>query len=108
MLIGEPDAWILSIAFLDDDSKLMRLCIDLPDRPGALHEIMKVMGEESINVLAGYTNVLVYYERMTSELVVDARGASGKAKGDIVEVLRGRIASLGPSFKLVEAAPVKP
>jgi len=107
MLIGEPDSWILSIAFLNDDANLMKLCIDLPDRPGALHEIMKALGGESINVLAGYTNVLVYYERMTCELVIDVRGAVGKIKGDLVENLRTRIAGLGTNFKLVEASPVR-
>lgn len=100
MLIGEPDSWILSIAFLDDDSKLMKLCVDIPDRPGAIYEIMKALGEESLNVLAGYTNVLVYYERMTCELVIDARASAAKAKGDLQEILRKRIAGLGPSFCL--------
>ncbi len=107
MLIGEPDSWILSIAFLNDDANLMKLCIDLPDRPGALHEIMKALGGESINVLAGYTNVLVYYERMTCELVIDVRSAMAKIKGDLVENLRTRIAGLGTNFKLVEASPVR-
>ncbi|MGQ9587405.1 MAG: hypothetical protein ACUVT7_03360 [Thermoplasmata archaeon] len=107
MLIGEPDSWILSIAFLNDDARLMKLCIDLPDRPGALHEIMRALGEESINVLAGYTNVLVYYERMTCELVVDVKGTAGKVKGDLVENLKTRIAGLGPNFKLAEISPVK-
>jgi hypothetical protein len=100
MLIGEPDSWILSIAFLDDDSKLMKLCVDIPDRPGAIYEIMKALGEESLNVLAGYTNVLVYYERMTCELVIDARASAVKAKGDLQEILRKRIGGLGPSFCL--------
>jgi predicted amino acid-binding ACT domain protein len=100
MLIGEPDSWILSIAFLDDDSKLMKLCVDIPDRPGAIYEIMKALGEESLNVLAGYTNVLVYYERMTCELVIDARASAAKAKGDLQEILRKRIGGLGPSFCL--------
>ena len=107
MLIGEPDSWILSIAFLNDDSKLMKLCIDLPDRPGAIHEIMKALGGEGINVLAGYTNVLVYYERMSCDLVVDVRSASVGAKGDIVEVLKTRIPGLGPAFKLVSSESVK-
>jgi len=107
MLIGEPDAWILSIAFLNDDAKLLRLSIDLPDRPGALHEIMKAIGEESVNILAGYTNVLVYYERMTCELVVDTRNAAAKSKGDLGEVLRQKIGALGSSFKLVETTSVR-
>lgn len=104
MFIGEPDAWILSITFLNDDVRLMKLGIDLPDRPGALYDIMKTIGEESINILAGYTNVLVYYERMTCELVIDARSTS--AKGDVVEMLRAKIAALGPSFKLAEVSSV--
>jgi predicted amino acid-binding ACT domain protein len=107
MLIGEPDSWILSIAFLEDESKLMRLCVDLPDRPGAVYEIMKTLGEEGINVLAGYTNVLVYYERMTCELVIDIRASAAKVKVDLVEILRKRIAGLGPSFCLASAESVR-
>lgn len=105
MLIGEPDSWILSIAFLSDDARLVRLCIDLPDRPGSLYEIMKTLGEEQMNILAGYTNVLVYYERMTCELVIDTRGA--KPKGDLEESLRQKMSKLGPSFKLVDACEIK-
>ena len=104
MLIGEPDSWILSIAFLNDDSKLMKLCIDLPDRPGAIYEIMRVLGDEGINVLAGYTNVLVYYEHMSCDLVIDIRGA---AEGDVVGGLKEKIAQLGPSFKLASSESVK-
>jgi len=104
MLIGEPDSWILSIAFLNDDSKLVKLCIDLPDRPGAIYEIMRMLGEEGVNVLAGYTTVLVYYERMTCELVIDVKGA---AKKDVVDVLKQRIPQLGPAFKLVSSESVK-
>lgn len=104
MLIGEPDSWILSIAFLNEDSKLLKLCIDLPDRPGAIYEIMKALGDESINVLAGYTNVLVYYERMSCDLVIDFKRS---AKDEIVEVLRGKISKLGPAFKLVSAESIK-
>jgi hypothetical protein len=107
LLVGEPDAWILSIAFLNDDAKLVRLSIELPDRPGALYDIMKTLGGESINILAGYTNVLVYYERMTCELIVDAREAAAKSKTDISEVLKSKIAALGPAFKLVETSSIR-
>lgn len=104
MMIGEPDSWILSIVFLGEDSKLMRLNIDLPDRPGALHEIMKALGEEQINILAGYTNVLVYYERMTCELVIDTKSA--KPRDVLKESLEKKVSALGPSFRLVEAADI--
>jgi hypothetical protein len=107
MLVGEPDSWILSIVFLNEDSKLLDLKIDLPDRPGALYEIMRAMGEESINVLAGYTNVLVYFERMTCDLVIDVRSFPLKAKEDLRDYLKKRIADLGPQFSLVDMHPIK-
>ena len=106
MLIGEPDTWILSIAFLHDDAKLMKLNIDLPDRPGAIYDIMKTLGSESINVLAGYTNVLVYYERMTCEFVIDVRAALVKSK-DLMDVLKTKMSALGPSFRLVDSSQIK-
>jgi hypothetical protein len=107
MLIGEPDSWILSIAFLNDDCKLFKLEIELPDRPGAVYEIMKVLGSESINVLAGYTNVLVYYERMSCELVIDARGSAEDVRAEMADTLKAKISALGPSFKLVEMKPIR-
>lgn len=104
MLIGEPDSWILSIAFLNDDSKLVKLRIDIPDRPGAVHEVMRMLGDEGINVLAGYTNVLVYYERMSCDLVIDIRKAG---KADLVEKLKDKVGQLGPAFKLVSSESVR-
>ena len=106
MLVGEPDSWILSIVFLNDDSKLARIKVDIPDRPGAIYEVMKALGDESVNVLAGYTNVLVYYERMTCELVVDFRGATMKSSGELHELLKKKFVALGPPFTVTEVAKI--
>lgn len=106
MLVGEPDSWILSIVFLNDDSKLARIKVDIPDRPGAIYEVMKALGDESVNVLAGYTNVLVYYERMTCELVVDFRGATVKSSGELQEMLKKKFVALGPPFTVTEVAKI--
>lgn len=105
MLVGDPDAWILSIVFLNDDAKLYRVRVDLPDRPGALHEIMKVMGDGGINILAGYTNVLVYFEHMICDLVIDSRACT--VTGDLKSALKERIAALGASFSLADLSPIK-
>lgn len=107
LLVGEPDSWILSITFLNDDSKLVKISIELPDRPGALFDIMKTLGGESFNVLAGYTNVLVYYERMTCELIVDTRAAGGLNKDQISDLLKPKLAALGPTFRLVETSAIR-
>jgi len=107
MLIGDPESWILSIAFLNDDSELHRIKIDLPDRPGALFDITRVLGSLAVNVLAGYTNVLVYYEKMTCELVVDVGRAPAGVKEDLGKALRKEVENLGPMFRLAEAERVQ-
>lgn len=106
MLIGDLDSWVLSMVFLDDDARLFRMRMDLPDRPGSLHEIMKVLGDESINVVAGYTNVLVYYERMTCELVADLRKSSSGTPEETRAAIGARISALGAQFSLVDFSPV--
>lgn len=107
MLIGEPDSWILSIAFLNDDCRLYMVDMEIPDRPGAIHEVMKVLGGESINVLAGYTNVLVYYERMSCELVIDARATPEAKRAEMMDHLKEKISGLGAQFKLLEMKPIR-
>jgi hypothetical protein len=106
MLIGDPDSWILSVVFLDDGTKLFKIKVDLPDRPGSVHEVMKALGDESINVVAGYTNVLVYYERMTCELVIDLKGSSLRSADDLKGILGSKISGLGPQFALAGFSPV--
>ena len=106
MLIGDPDSWILSVVFLDDDVRLFRMRIDLPDRPGSIHEIMKVLGDESVNVVAGYTNVLVYYERMTCELVTDMGGSRTMTPEDVRTTLEDKISALGPQFSLLDVSAI--
>lgn len=106
MFVAEPESWILSVVFLNDDSHLHRVRIDLPDRPGAIHEVMKVFGDMSINVISGWTNVLVYYEKMKAELVVDVRGAQTKEGAELKSALEGRISALGPQFSLTELSAI--
>ena len=106
MFVAEPESWILSVVFLNDDSELHRVRIDLPDRPGAVFEIMKVLGGMSVNVLSGGTNVLVYYERMTCELVVDVRTSGLNGKDALRNALKEKMASLGPQFSLVETSQI--
>ena len=106
MLIGEPDSWILSVVFLHDDVRPVRVKFEIPDKPGSLHEIMHTLGKESINILAGYTNVLVYYEKMTCELVIDAGKRLGDSTEKLEEVLRTGISPLGSQYSLVGVQPI--
>jgi predicted amino acid-binding ACT domain protein len=106
MFVAEPESWVLSVVFLNDDSQLHKVTIDLPDRPGAVHEIMRVMGDLSINVLSGWTNVLVYYEKMKAELVIDVRSSKVKDASGLKSALSEKVSALGPQFSLTEVLPI--
>ncbi len=106
MFVAEPESWILSVVFLNDDTVLYRTKVELPDRPGAIYEVMKVMGDMSINVLSGGTNVLVYYERMTCELVMDVRASEVKDLAGLESALKARISALGPQFSMKELSKI--
>jgi predicted amino acid-binding ACT domain protein len=102
MLIGDSNSWLLSLSFLSEKADLWKLTYTIPDRPGAIYEISNAMAEESINILAGYSQVLVYYQKMLFEIVVDISGCkSGCA--DFKDHLLKKTASLGKEFSLVSA-----
>jgi len=102
MLIGDSTSWLLSLSFLGDKVDLWKLKFTIPDRPGAIYEISNAMAEESINILAGYTQVLIYYQKMLFEIVVDISSCKGGC-AEFKENLLKKTASLGKEF-IVELA----
>jgi predicted amino acid-binding ACT domain protein len=71
MMVADQDSWILSITPLDPKSKLAELDFIIPDKPGAIYEITKVLADQNINLLSVSTKVLVYYETMSMNIVAD-------------------------------------
>jgi len=71
MMVADQDSWILSITPLNPKSRLVELDLVIPDKPGAIHEITKVLADQNINLLSVSTKVLVYYETMSMNIVAD-------------------------------------
>ncbi len=71
MMVTDQDSWILSITPLNPKSKLVELDLTIPDKPGAIYEITKVLADQNINLLSVSTKVLVYYETMSMNIVAD-------------------------------------
>jgi len=105
MLIGDTSSWLLSLSFLDEKTDLWRAKFTIPDRPGSVFEISNAMGEESVNILAGYTQVLVYYQKMLFEIVVDVSNCKDDCS-DFKEFLQKKTASVGKDFLVISAQKV--
>lgn len=102
MLIGDSSSWLLSLSFLWDKVDLWMLKFTIPDRPGAIYEISNAMAEENINILTGYSQVLVYYQKMLFEIVVDISACKGGCS-EFKENLLKKTESLGKEFVVTSA-----
>ena len=71
MMVADQDSMILSVTPLDPKSRLAELDFIVPDKPGAIYEITKVLADQDINLLSVRTKVLVYYETMSMSIVAD-------------------------------------
>jgi predicted amino acid-binding ACT domain protein len=77
MMVADTDAWVLSLSFLPKDTKLAEFEVCIPDKPGAVFEVTNALAKVDVNLLALYTRVLVYYERMTIRMVADVTKYEG-------------------------------
>jgi len=99
MMVADQDSMILSVTPLDPKSRLAELDFTVPDKPGAIYEITKVLADQDINLLSVRTKVLVYYETMSMSIVADV----SRCDKDL-EVLRAKteahLANLKGKFAL--------
>lgn len=106
MLIGDTSSWTLSISFLEESTKLWRMKFNIPDKPGSVYEISELMAASGINILAGYTLVLIYYKKMLFEVVADVSGCK-QGCDDFGKFVREKVAALGKDFSVVSAEKVE-
>lgn len=71
MLVGDLDSFVLSMTMLDPSAKLVSASFVIPDKPGAINRVVEMLAKHNVNVVSLYTEVLVYYESMTLDIVVD-------------------------------------
>jgi len=79
MLIGDLDSQTLSVTFLEVGTKLAHASLHIPDKPGSVNAAVEALAREQINLIALYTEVLVFGKSMTLELVIDAANTDADA-----------------------------
>ncbi len=103
MMVADTDSAVLSLTFLKD-AHLAELSLIIPDRPGAVQKVTEALSELEMNLLAVHTKVLVFYERMSLDLVIDL----GEYPHGI-DVLSQKLCSgLGDGFELAGLRRIDP
>lgn len=106
MMVGDTDSWVLSLTFLDPETRLMEIDFKIPDRPGAIYEVTSALAEHSINLISVYTKVLVYYDTMTLELVADVT-KSGLSTEEIWKTMNELLGRLRGKYELTACDPIE-
>jgi predicted amino acid-binding ACT domain protein len=99
MMVGDTDAWVLSMTFLKPTVKLAQIDIVIPDKPGSIFEVTNQLAKFDINLLALHTKVLVFYEKMSMELVADVSKYPGGTEA-LKEGLQTMLSSLKGNYQL--------
>ena len=106
MLIGDTSSWTLSLSLLNEGTKLWRIKFNLPDKPGSVYEISQMMAANDINILAGYTLVLIYYKKMLFEIVADISGCK-KGCEDFSNFISEKAVALGKDYSIASAEKIE-
>jgi predicted amino acid-binding ACT domain protein len=99
MMVGDTDAWVLSITFMKPTIKLAQIQLEIPDKPGSIFEVTNQLAGFDINLLALHTKVLVFYEKMSVELVADVNKYPGGVEA-LKEGLQTMLSSLKGNYRL--------
>ncbi len=75
MMVGDMESYVLSVTLLDPGAKLVRASLVIPDKPGAIARVAEVMQRNGVNMVSLQSEVLVFYESMTLDIIADVSAA---------------------------------
>lgn len=75
MMVGDMESYVLSVTLLEPQAKLVRASLVIPDKPGAIARVADVMQKNGINMISLESEVLVFYESMTLDIIADVSAA---------------------------------
>jgi predicted amino acid-binding ACT domain protein len=75
MMVGDMESYVLSVTLLEPQAKLVRASLVIPDKPGAIARVAEVMQKNGINMISLESEVLVFYESMTLDIIADVSAA---------------------------------
>lgn len=75
MMVGDMESYVLSVTLLQPEVKLVRASLVIPDKPGAIARVAEVMQKNGVNMVSLESEVLVFYESMTLDIVADVSAA---------------------------------
>ncbi|WP_400259912.1 hypothetical protein [Candidatus Methanomassiliicoccus intestinalis] len=77
LMVDDQDNYALSITFLPMDIQPVGFKFIVPDRPGAVGIIVDILANHKMNIISISSDVMIYNDSMSLDIVADSRCASG-------------------------------
>jgi hypothetical protein len=101
LITMDADSWVCSITLFKEETKLVRVGMEIPDCPGSITQALSIIADWNVNLISVFSKVKICYETMTLELVMDIC-KSNKTASQIKEMLPESMKDLNGEFKLKE------
>ena len=97
----DADSWICSITLFKEQTRLVRVGLEIPDCPGSITQALGVIADWNVNLISVFSKVKICYETMNLELVMDICH-SNKTASEIRELLPKELSELNGIYTLKE------
>ena len=101
MITVDPYSWLVSVVFFKEDTKLIRVNIDIPDCPGSIQTALGPLAEKKINLISIFSKVMISYQIMSLEVVADMKN-SGMTVDELKEMLDTYLADQNGIFRVID------
>ncbi len=101
LITMDADAWILSITFFKEDTRLVKAGMEMPDCPGGIEQVLNVIAGWNVNLISVFSKIKICYETMYLELVMDI-GKSDLSFDEIRERLPHSVEGLNGIYEVKE------
>ena len=101
LITMDADSWVCSITLFKQETKLVKVGMEIPDCPGSITQALSVIADWNVNLISVFSKVKICYETMTLELVMDIC-KSDKSASEIRELPPTCMKDLNGVFMLKE------
>ena len=71
LIVADVSSWIVSVTFFKDETRLVKMVIEIPDCPGATTQVLDWIATTNVNLISVFSRIKICYHTTTLELVAD-------------------------------------
>jgi len=101
MITVDPYSWLVSVVFFKEDTRLIKVNIDIPDCPGTIQVALGPLAKNKINIISIFSKVVISYQLMSLEVVADMKN-SGMTIDALKEMLDAYLSEQNGIFRVVD------